>query len=435
MNRQKRHANTPPKGNEEKKIDKNPTPEALQEPQGASGGFDSASLPLTTSRSSTKSTTSQSTTVSRVSARLRMPKDRDLDENILNGVKGVFYGGKRDVIEVAILNVDGQPYTTNIKSSDAIRDIFIGALDMDKNDLIGIQIAWKGKPLISFRIKNKIDIDLLPAKFSFDKEYCLDNGETIIKTFNCAIKGVRPRTQTTVDDGTRKVTFKKCGWKLTHPQVERWASYYGIVMSPVTEAVRDDLDPDVQPEFNTVGNGDLQITVRLKRPIPQFLPMFGYKVRVFYKDIPRMCTNCFVTGHLKKDCPNQTKNWLHYVTNFISDNDHISEDDFGFWMKKSREFVRDNPDIFEYTDSINPSETDIGDLNIDSDSEQENDQQVTLTSSPKIITENPITSVSNFVDSIETQAKDSKETQPTGEKPKRGRSKGSTDTSKNKKLQ
>jgi len=159
MDRYKRLASTPPKGSEKKRMDQNPTPEASGSLLGAVGGFDSSSLPLGRLGQPTASNSTQSTTVSRVSARLLMPKKTSLDKNIVDGIPGQFYGGKRDVIEVEVISINDEPFTTNMRSSDAIRDIFMGSLNFDKNQLIGVQVVWKGKPVISFRIKEKISID------------------------------------------------------------------------------------------------------------------------------------------------------------------------------------------------------------------------------------------------------------------------------------
>jgi len=363
-----------------------------------------------------------------------MPK-KELDPNISEGVLGKFYGGLRDVIEVEVNSIDDQPYTTNMRSSDAIRDIFIGSLGLDKNQIIGIQVAWKGKPVISFRLKTKINIDQLPQTFSYEKKRILEDGTTTTNIINCTVKGVRPPNRGYIDDGTRTVTFEKCGWKITHEQIIKWASYYGRVLSKVTEHTDDDLDPDVQPDGNQVGCGNLQVLVKINKAIPQFLPMQGYKVRIYYKDIPKICTNCYKTGHVRKECKNPNRSWLHYVVEFISENEQIQEEDFGYWMKKSQEFVRDHPETFSC-----PDETDLDDLNLSStdyDSEN-NDSNVTLQnanqSSPKVITSDPIPSVSSVVDRIENQKskkeiakKEIAKTLPTEEKPKRGRPKGTSD--------
>jgi len=423
MNKQKRLANSPPDDRNGKRIDQTSTPET----QGATGGFDSSSLPLGNLAQSTASTSTNATAISKVSARLLMPK-KTLDKNLLEGVPGHYFGARRDVIEVEIVSIDGEPYTTNMRSSDAIRDIFIGSLKFSKNDLIGVQVAWKGRPHITFRTKTRTNIDMLPQLFSYVKKITLDDGSVKTSTIKCMLKGVRPKS---VDDGTRTVTFEKCGWKITHAQIEQWASYYGQPLSKVREVTDDDIDPDVQPDDSNVGCGNLQIDVKLRKIIPQFLPMHGYKVRVYYRDIPRVCTNCYQTGHLRKMCPNETKSWIHHICDFISGDDNIAEEDFGYWMDKSRDFIRDNPEKFDVPDEMNLGELDIQD-STDQDTESDTDSpNSTFTnnnqnvSSPKVITSDPIASVSNFVDTLEAKSKaNSKQSLPTGEVDKEKKSKG-----------
>jgi len=225
---------------------------------------------------------------------------------------------------------------------------------------------------------------------------------------------VRPPRE--IDDGTRVVTFEKVGWKLAHEQIVNWAQLYGDVIGKVREAEDDDLDPDVRPDNNEVGCGNLRVNIRIKKAIPQFLPMYGYKVRVFYKDIPRLCTNCYHPGHIRRECTRPNKPWIHQVVDFITDNESIPEEYFGLWMKKSRDFVAANKDQFNCPEI----EDDLHSLVLDSE-----DSEYTDDSQNETITE-PQQSVSNIIENLETKSKAKTnekpiQTQPTGEKKTRGR--------------
>jgi len=158
MNRYKRLASTPPQVKNEKQNDQYSTPEQTTE-----AVFDSSILPLTTS-TSTGSAASQATAKSLVSAHLLLPQ-KTLDPRLIDGKPGMFYRGKCNIVEIEINHIDGKPYTTNMRSSDAIRHIYMGALKLDKNQIIGVQVSWKGKPFISFRLKTKID--KLEPNFSY----------------------------------------------------------------------------------------------------------------------------------------------------------------------------------------------------------------------------------------------------------------------------
>jgi len=94
-------------------------------------------------------------------------------------------------------------------------------------------------------------------------------------------------------------------------------------------------------------------------------------------------------------------------------------------MKKSRDFIKANPNEFNGPDE----DLNLSDLDLDSqDSNDTNDDTVTdkdvTPSSPKIVETDPIKSVSNAVETINKTRKLSPTkatSQPTGEPKKRGR--------------
>jgi hypothetical protein len=65
-----------------------------------------------------------------------------------------------------------------------------------------------------------------------------------------------------------------------------------------------------------VGTGNLSAKMTIKQEIPQFLPMMGRKVRVYYRGITKLCINCYQPGHIKKNCKNSTVGWIDYVQKF-----------------------------------------------------------------------------------------------------------------------
>jgi hypothetical protein len=50
---------------------------------------------------------------------------------------------------------------------------------------------------------------------------------------------------------------------------------------------------------------------------PQFLPISGKKIKIYYKGIEKRCVKCFGTGHLKKDCTSARKDWMEYVSDLM----------------------------------------------------------------------------------------------------------------------
>ena len=89
-----------------------------------------------------------------------------------------------------------------------------------------------------------------------------------------------------------------------------------------------DSDPD--EDEDPLGTGNYWVTVRLEKPIPQFLPMQGRKIEIYYRAMEQMCVNCYGSGHKKKDCTNPKKEWMDYVIDFIEGNSFKPEM-YGKW--------------------------------------------------------------------------------------------------------
>ncbi len=68
----------------------------------------------------------------------------------------------------------------------------------------------------------------------------------------------------------------------------------------------------------------------LEKDIPQFLPMMGRKVQVYYRGITKII-NCYQPGHIKKTCK-KSVGWIDYVQKFKEEHD-FSDEMFGNWIK------------------------------------------------------------------------------------------------------
>ena len=103
-------------------------------------------------------------------------------------------------------------------------------------------------------------------------------------------------------------------------------SYYGEILSDVTEKCHYDPDPNALP----VGNGSYQVRMKLKREIPNFIPAAGNKIRILYTGCTFLCSNCFRV-HSRRSCKNEKVMWIHYVKRFMTNNENLREDWFGKW--------------------------------------------------------------------------------------------------------
>jgi len=92
------------------------------------------------------------------------------------------------------------------------------------------------------------------------------------------------------------------------------------------------------------------VNLKLKYNIPEFLPLYGKKARVYYHGIPPFCTNCYLigktlidislsqisqtyklSGHNKSDCKNDSKDWWSFIVHLKAAK--VPESYFGSWVE------------------------------------------------------------------------------------------------------
>ena len=83
-------------------------------------------------------------------------------------------------------------------------------------------------------------------------------------------------------------------------KVKNCLSYYGEVMSDISEITHYDPDPEAQP----VGNGTYQLKIKLNRQIPNYIPAAGKKIRISYTGSTFLCSNCYRV-HSRNNCKNK----------------------------------------------------------------------------------------------------------------------------------
>jgi hypothetical protein len=155
------------------------------------------------------------------------------------------------------------------------------------------------------------------------------NGRSL---FEGKIRGVRLEDSTPQANDVRWVKLENCAWAFKEEKVKEWLSLYGEMLSPLEEEEQKFDSDDSDDCKDPVGNGNLATRMRLSKSIPQFLPMLGRKIKVYYRGITKLCINCYKPGHIRKDCQNQTVGWITYVENFMSEN-NLDDSLYGNWKK------------------------------------------------------------------------------------------------------
>ena len=94
--------------------------------------------------------------------------------------------------------------------------------------------------------------------------------------------------------------------------------------------------------------------MKISSEIPQYLPMFGHKAKIYYRGIKKMCTNCYQGGHYRKECQEKKVEWIDHVSTFINCNDHIPEEMFGRWFQLCLKRAQESSKPSEARKTIQP---------------------------------------------------------------------------------
>ncbi len=240
--------------------------------------------------------------------------------------KGSNEGAWRESFVVDVLEIDGQKFMGSLTRKEMSSNIYAKALGLRPENLHGFVPGYRGHPTIKFRLKEKINIDLdLQGKsvFTFERKENVGS-ETLVHTLRCEIAGIRELANTS--EGNREVRKSRYTWikvegaeyELPKEEIVAWLEKFGNAVTELTEdKERDSSDSDDTEYFN----GIYSIKMDLWQKPPQFLPISGKKIKIYYKGIAKRCVKCFGTGHLKKDCTAARKDWMEYVSDLMFETD------------------------------------------------------------------------------------------------------------------
>jgi len=243
-------------------------------------------------------------------------------------------GAFRDEIVVEIQTLDDQPFKGTITPKEARRTIFEEILGFKQEDLIGFYFAYSGCPIVTFKLKEQINIDSLESfqEFSVERK-CRVGNEEKTATLKCKIRGIRTtqnnRAENYQDGAFRWVKVEGCEYRLEEKQIINWLSHFGEVKSEITEDTHEGSD-DSSDDLPPVGNGIYSVLMKLERDMPQLIPMHGKRIRIYYRGIIKRCTNCF-GAHQRKNCKEEKVPWKNYVKQFINNYPEIPKESYGRW--------------------------------------------------------------------------------------------------------
>jgi len=210
-----------------------------------------------------------------------------------NTFGGVRTGKMRDIIEIDILSINDKPYKETLTEKAIYNEIYKGVYKLPKEKIHGIRSSWRGHPFITIKLSEKIDIDKLPAKFTYVRCYENDNGDTIDYMIKGETRGVRkpvPNDVTAVTKEKKKwirwVKIDQDGYDMKEENLKKWLSLYGKLLSKIREenVVVLDVEEESEDEAGAgkvqLGLSSLIVKVELKKHIPEFLPIDGKKSKI-----------------------------------------------------------------------------------------------------------------------------------------------------------
>jgi hypothetical protein len=78
-----------------------------------------------------------------------------------------------------------------------------------------------------------------------------------------------------------------------------------------------------------------ELELVLEKNIPEWLPMFGKRVRVFHHGMHTQCNGCFELGHRRWECKNKKINWREYIEVMRKTN-QFEDRLFGTWIEEPK---------------------------------------------------------------------------------------------------
>jgi hypothetical protein len=105
-----------------------------------------------------------------------------------------------------------------------------------------------------------------------------------------------------------------------------WLSYFGEVKTNLFKDTHEESD-DSSDDLPPVRNGIYSVKMKLTKDMPQLIPMHGKRVRLYYRDITKRCTNT----HQRKQCKNEKVTWFNYVKQFAQIYPDIPKIMYGKW--------------------------------------------------------------------------------------------------------
>jgi hypothetical protein len=130
------------------------------------------------------------------------------------------------------------------------------------------------------------------------------------------------------------VCLNRTALEFSDSQIEKWLENFGTVEGNF----------NYLKDKSGIKTDDLEVELKLTKHIPEYLPMYSRKIRVFYIGMPKQCNNCYESGHIKSECDNEKRDWFSFIEE-LSESGDFEKELFGDWpevIERKRKQAKDN---------------------------------------------------------------------------------------------
>ena len=149
------------------------------------------------------------------------------------------------------------------------------------------------------------------------------------------------------EEENKEIRIEGANYELEEEQIILWLQQYGQVQSDIEEEAII-LQDGVTGEDVVAGTGVYLVKMKLKRLIPNVVPMKGKKIRIWYSGVKKQCNICLSCHKQEKETRCQKKSFEEYTKEFKEAE-----------PEPCIENKNENTDIFSFLESLEEKEEDV----------------------------------------------------------------------------
>ncbi len=221
-----------------------------------------------------------------------------------------------------VLTINEKPFYGSLAEIEILH-IWEKVLGRSKDDIFAM--SYSRSLARNFRVTIKLNFQALSSDVYHEPtfEYHRDrpDDDTAFDVLQCRIINFSSVKPAEIGKLTR-VTVRTNEFSVDPQEILPWLLKFGSV-STVGDF-----------EKNSLGlrTDVFETEILLQKHIPEYLPIAGRKLQVYYPGIPKACNNCFEVGHLKRNCKAKKKrDWVERVAELRASGD-FEEELFGGWI-------------------------------------------------------------------------------------------------------